>query len=358
MAKYQIALTPVDKFFFGGDITFKAEGRDELNEDFQSYIIQSGKFPQQTSLLGMLRFLILRNDPDCFRDGRITDKAKAAGLIGPESFAVNSSEAAPGKPKDFGVIRSISRCRVQVVTHKGVSSLDFKPLYRKSISWTDQEVYLNDHPVVMPVLDYSPKEGLKSVLSDGVREYGLDEVFEEDRRIGINRDVSTGKTDDGALFKQISYRFKKAEGRSFRFSFEAEVDKVNLAAYSGQLVSVGGDNSWFVLEVEESDSKAASASAGNVQMVTLLSPAFIPRKALLRTRFGITSLVSFRFLKTSVAQTGEYSILNKNMLRSKKYKLYAAGSQFFFKDAAQKAEFISILEAQEDFRQIGYNEYQ
>lgn len=357
MARYQIALTPVDKFFFGGDITFKAEGRDELNEDFQSYIIQSGKFPQQTSLLGMLRFLILRNDPDCFRDGRITDKAKAAGLIGPESFAVNSSEAAPGKPKDFGVIRSISRCRVQVVSHEGVSSLDFKPLYRKSISWTDQKAYLNDHPVVMPVLDYSPKEGLKSVLSDGVREYGLDEVFEEDRRIGINRDVSTGKTDDGALFKQISYRFKNVDGRSFRFAFEAEVDAVDLESYSGQVISVGGDNSWFVLDVKALQA-AAEVPARNDLMITLLSPAFIPRKALLRARFGITSLISFRFLQTKVDQTGEYSILNKNMLRSKKYKLYAAGSQFFFEYADQKADFISILEAQEDFRQIGYNEYQ
>ena len=357
MSRYQIALTPVDKFFFGGDMTFKAEGRGELNEDFQSYVIQSGRFPQQTSLLGMLRFLILRNDPACFRNGRITDKAKATVLIGPGSFAVNSSEAAPGKPKDFGVIRSLSRCRVQVVSHEGVSSLDFKPLYRKSISWTDQEAYLNDHPVVIPVLDYSPKEGLKSVLSDGVREYGLDEVFEEDRRIGISRDVSTGKTDDGALFKQISYRFKNVDGQSFRFAFEAEVDAVDLESYSGQVVSVGGDNSWFVLDV-----KALKASvevpARDDLTITLLSPAFIPRKALLRTRFGITSLISFRFLQTKVAQAGEYSILNKEMPRSDKFVLYAAGSQFFFENAAQKAGFVQILEAQEDFRQIGYNEYQ
>lgn len=358
MAKYQIALTPVDKFFFGGDMTFKAEGRDDLNEDFQSYIIQSGLFPQQTSLLGMLRFLILRNDPSCFRDGQITDKMKAADLIGPRSFSVNSMTDGSGRVNSFGVIQSISRCRLQVITAGGVSSLDVKPMYRKDVSWSEQVAYLNDHSVHMPVLDYSPKEGLNIVLSDGKRDYGFDDIYVEDRRIGINRTLSTGKIDDGALFKQISYRFKDTDDRSFRFSFVADVDKVDIESYSGQLVSVGGDSSWFVLDISKWTEPTDGAYIRDDLMITLLSPAYIPRNALLQTRFGITSLVSFRFLKTSVAQEGGYSILNKGMLRSDKYKLYAAGSQFFFEDANQKAEFISLLESRKDFCQIGYNEYQ
>ena len=60
--KYKIELTPVDKFFFGGDMTFQVgNAKSDFNERFSSYIIKSSYYPQQTSLLGMLRFLILRN---------------------------------------------------------------------------------------------------------------------------------------------------------------------------------------------------------------------------------------------------------------------------------------------------------
>ena len=61
---YLVTLKPIDKFFFGGDMTFAIpEGnkeRKEANRSFSSYIIRSMPFPQQTSLLGMLRFLLLR----------------------------------------------------------------------------------------------------------------------------------------------------------------------------------------------------------------------------------------------------------------------------------------------------------
>ena len=64
MSNYLITLTPTGRFFFGGDMTFKVGRKDknEFNEQFSSYIIKSAMFPQQTSLLGMLRFLILSND--------------------------------------------------------------------------------------------------------------------------------------------------------------------------------------------------------------------------------------------------------------------------------------------------------
>lgn len=80
--KYKITLTPVDKFFFGGDMTFQVgtNEKDSFNEQFSSYIIRSAMFPQQTSLLGMLRFLILRNSgEEIFKDGRITDTGKGKG---------------------------------------------------------------------------------------------------------------------------------------------------------------------------------------------------------------------------------------------------------------------------------------
>ena len=36
MSKYLISLTPVDKFFFGGEMTFPIEGKKDYNKKFSS----------------------------------------------------------------------------------------------------------------------------------------------------------------------------------------------------------------------------------------------------------------------------------------------------------------------------------
>ena len=79
MSKYQITLTPIDKCCFGGDMTFMVGNKedDEFNEKFSSYIIRSSLFPQQTSLLGMLRFFVLRNAGEkVFKDFQFAKNTK------------------------------------------------------------------------------------------------------------------------------------------------------------------------------------------------------------------------------------------------------------------------------------------
>ena len=127
MSKYQITLTPVDKFFFGGDMTFQvgSDGDDKFNSQFKSYIIQSSMFPQQTSLLGMLRFLILRNAGETvFKDNRIVDKAKAKELIGDKSFMVDADN-------DFKTVKGLSHVRIRRVAKSQSTDLEFAPLFKE-----------------------------------------------------------------------------------------------------------------------------------------------------------------------------------------------------------------------------------
>ena len=70
MSKYIVSLTPLGKYFFGGDMTFKVSDKNDYNERYSSYVIQSGQFPQQTSLLGMMRFLLLSNKPKNYFYGK------------------------------------------------------------------------------------------------------------------------------------------------------------------------------------------------------------------------------------------------------------------------------------------------
>ena len=367
MSNFLITLTPVDKFFFGGDMTFYVHGETGHNEKFGTYIIGSAMFPQQTSLLGMLRFLLLRSDKSLF-DGEniISGKAsQVADLIGASSFAVKNG----GKDDScFGKICRLHRCFVRCEEKDGtVRNLDFMGFDHDICNENQGAVcgYINGRKVMIPSLGgYDPKKGYRKVLSDGHVKKELKDVFAEDRRIGIQRDIVTGKTSDSSLFKQISYRFRNTEECKYRFAFylEAEADMIG---YDGEIVSVGADNSQFVIGVAEVADIPECKKAGAPHKIVLQSPAYISREVTELASFAFTEVIPFRFLETNVSDTENYSVLPrykganrmKSPTRSERYELYAPGSVFYFENEAAYNAFIAALDEYKGFRQIGYNEY-
>ena len=367
MSKYQITLTPVDKFFFGGDMTFQvgSNENDEFNSQYKSYIIHSSMFPQQTSLLGMLRFLILRNDEDVFKEGQIVNKDRAKAMIGERSFTVNMN----GHDENhFGLIKSIGHVRIcRKAVGNEISYLEFAPLFGKLDFANSSNGIYNMKEVCIPGLtdkEYKAKDGLSAKLTDGSKYYDFKQgedpekegVFIEDRRIGIARNIRTGIVEDAALFKQISYQFNN-KNASYCFVFDAEVDdSFKLEDCSGQLVSIGGDNSQFVIGISKNvDSARDMASMNNA--VCLLSPTFLTRAEAQTAKFAITRLIPFRFLKSEMDEVKSYHILSGNLTRSERYELYAPGSVFYFENKEQKEAFAKLVESKKEFRQIGYNEY-
>ena len=359
MSKYQITLTPVDKFFFGGNMTFQVGSNedDKFNSQFKSYIIQSSMFPQQTSLLGMLRFLVLRNAGEfVFKGNRIVDKAKAKELIGDRSFMVDADN-------DFKMVKGLSHIRIRRVAKSQSADLEFAPLFKElDFSNVVSGTYnLNDMNIPsLSKKEYDAEEGLEVKLTDGTNTFSLDDIFVKDRRVGINRDIQTGIVDDGALFKQISYRFNN-NAAIHCFVFEAEIDdKIPFESYSGQVVSVGGDNSQFAIgiskEIKNSESFKAYSHA-----VCLLSPTYLKRAEAQTAKFAITRLMSFRFLTDRKDNKDDdkrsYHVLNSKLERSPRYELYAPGSVFYFENEAQKDAFCKLIDSKRDFRKIGYNEY-
>ena len=359
MSKYQITLTPVDKFFFGGDMTFQVgdNENDKLNSQFKSYIIDSNMFPQQTSLLGMLRFLILRNaGEEVFKDGKIVNKARAKALIGDRSFMVE-------KENNFESIKGLSHVRIRRKSGDTITDLEFAPLF-KELNFKDASLgsyNLND--ISIPSLtkdEYDAKKGIDAMLTDGKNKYSLDDIFVKDRRVGINRDIKTGIVDDAALFKQVSYRFNNRETR-YCFVLEAEIDdSVPFEAYNGQVVSVGGDNSQFVIGISK-DVRTNETFKQYDKAVCLLSPTYLERADAKTAKFAVTRLMPFRFL-TDRADNKEddnrsFHILNSKLERSGRYELYAPGSVFYFGDEDGKKNFLKSIESKKEFRLIGYNEY-
>ena len=421
---YRIKLTPVDKFFFGGDMTFqvaknKEDEKNNFNHLYSSYIIQSNQFPQQTSLLGMLRFLILSNAGDnVFKDNKIINATEAAKLIGINGFS------ADGK-NDFGAIKKITHVRIL----RNDDELEFAPL-SGSINMGNPEQWANGTYnlgiLSIPNVNkdqYNAKHGLEALMLpitcldsyyetmrnwETIRKeileetelpkppYRLSDIFIPDRRVGIARNASTGKTSDGALFKQISYRFNNNEANHC-FVFEAEVELENFEKYSGKMVNVGGDNSQFIIDINEiKEFKNAESKNYNNVAVLILSPTYLTREDVKNnTLFAVTRLMPFRFLreKNTISNSQNhqskssrkalfslfikkednktnsqeehnkedgltYHILNSKLERGERYELYAPGTVFYIgNDEKKRRNFINALESKNNFRLIGYNEY-
>lgn len=348
MSKYIVKLIPTGRFFFGGDMTFEVSGQAKHNEKFSSYIIRSLKFPQQTSLLGMLRFLLLSNDQAAFEADKIKDSGKAEALIGKKSFTINDPNHEANK---FGKIQSVGTCCLC----KGNEYYYQAPF---DYDWTlgafePVTAILNGKSVCIPAItEYSSKKGIhKCYLSKQGHVLEDETVFLEDSRIGI-RKGNNGKTEEEAFYKQIGYRMKD----DCCFAFEVDINDIDLtdSMYNGQLVSVGADSSMFVVQIEKGSLDLDLPSSYQVEnkdweKVVLLADTYLPETDLVE--YSISETKPFRFIKTTVNNTS-YHIMHGLHNRSERYNLFAAGSVFLVKDA--KA-FKDIIKSKKEFVQIGYN---
>lgn len=358
MSKYIITLTPTGKFFFGGDMTFSVGGKDnkKYNEAFSSYIIKSNYLPQQTSLLGMLRFYLLKNDEECFDCSKmkIKNSEKAKNLIGEHSFNIDEKIG-----DEYGIIKSISPCYLQALREKGDWELLIPAAFDKGINviWSNSVCAIfNNSEKKIPVLggfDYKVgfKHGFVAQNDDFI---GLSDIFIEDSRLGINKDYS-GKTQDAALYKQINYRFNN-EKYKYRFVFSVDLDKeLDLAKYKSDIVSIGADSSMFALDIKEGELQTIAPRDEKELSIQLLSDARISDKVLDYSCFAISETVPFRNLESTV-NAADYGRFSKDLKRSeRRMTLYKRGSVFYFEDNEKKNSFVEALEKDKKFRTIGYN---
>lgn len=359
---YFVKLTPTGKFFFGGDMRFGIDGKDG---EFSSYIIESSVMPQQTSLLGMMRFLLLSNNNDLFdsENNCIRQGVSVDDLIGKSSFSVND-----GKSENaFGKILSLGPCCV----YKDGKRYFRTPIDNDflSINWDNAvKATINGKKVHLPELKVMDKDKNKEddytgkyIFSSSFMEYHsremIDEekIFKKDPRIGIDKEYE-GKSKKNAFYKQISYRLENG----FCFAFDVEVDdNVDLTEYNGQLVNLGADSSVFIFNAEEYNS-VENADKNGLDVV-LLSDAYISDEMIkdIQIRYSINQTRPFRFISTNNNSDASYYRINgKNAAkRSERFELYQAGSVFYFENEEQKNKFCDALKNRKDFNQIGYNKY-
>lgn len=344
MSRYKITLEPIDWFFFGGEQTFD-------NGVSQSFIARSNRMPQQTTILGMVRYQLLKKKKLL----HITDKnkAEADALVGSSSFDITQSQVS------FGKIKSLSAVFIQ----KGERRLVPVPLnygYNCSFDNTTR-VWLSGYETtgIINVLtkngdeyndkDYWNNNNYGLLVDQNEDTLASDDLFLSKMSIGITKGADYDVNKQG-FFKQETLRFKSPETR---FAFYLELEGEDLI--DDDYVFIGAQRSCFKMKVESSceEPVVPSHQAGTV---LLLSPTFIDSVESLNNlcRFHWSYSLSFRNLIN--ATNGKLRSGNIAYNRqSSVYTMLAPGSVLFYKEDCRKA--VEELLNKSNLQAIGYNKF-
>ena len=332
MKNYLIKLFPVSAFFFGSEKTFDHGGT--IN-----YFAKSNAFPQQTSLLGMLRKEVLIQ-MGLYKESAeysANEMEKIKELIG-ESFSLSGNN-------DFGCIKKISPSFL-FINDKAFIQAPFDNLFK--FKKKPGRSYLTKENSFIPVMKniqtekYYKSKDNANVFSDFLGADSeliqFDNIFSVFVKSGNCKDRS--EKDEDKYFKQLSYGFKD---KKTSFAFFAEVDvKLN-----NSIINLGGDNSVFYMKTEEINDDRSFLDLFKTinkdeNKVVLLSDCLVENSIFDSCDFSITDTMDFRTVRMKFGR-----FLNRN----KKYSFLKRGSVFYSKTAGKVRE--SLYDP--TLRQVGYN---
>lgn len=319
----KITLTPLEDYYFGGERTF-GELSDEKGRNYLAY---SNPYPQQSGLLGLLRFLLLQEN-ECLPLSDHSEKAKA--LIGEKSFHPES------KMTNYGAIEEISPL---LISYGGNSFRIAHPLSQMELNWEESGncLWANQSIPKVPLMpDFDPKEQYPDLLVDENQlSIPFDTVFQHATQVGIQKGSKTK-----GFFKQQFYRLREDGAFVFyarvkdAYFFEEREYSVNL---SDTIVFFGGERRQFRVHIERKVDKLPgffSNHGGN--KVCLLSDSFVYPSLFSHCDFALTDTNVFR---AGIFPSGKFG----SKKESNKYHLLKKGSILFAKSAEDAERIVQLI---------------
>lgn len=355
-------MTPLNTFFFGGEKTFTTPSGET------NYFARSNRWPQQTTVLGMLRYLIGKQcnfDPLKIGDHSfIYDSKDGFGIIEKLSpvFIISKDKT----DKDIYLLEA----GIDHQKHKETSKIERTQLKPELPSEKSKfGVYFTEYKgnQNIPNLNFDYKEFLIPALFNSACTKELfdpSELFHEQFQVG-NKKNYKGSTDDEAFFKQVFYRLEK------NCAFAVILETNELLPFDVVIDTMGADQSIYRIEampLEKIDSVFEEIEKGNnsitdANRIVLLSDAYVKSENLNKCTFSICDTTDFRNIITH-SVSNEAGIATQyfhgmNSLGSAqktkvKYNLLRRGSVLFTetpKDLLQDLK-------NDIFHKIGYNYFQ
>lgn len=351
---YLVTLRPTGNFYFGGERHFSFKGQ-------KNYLVNSNLFPQQTSVLGMLRYELLRNAG--LLNG--VDKTAEALLIGKTGF--NSENTG-----SYGIIQSLSpvflyeQQRQEAYITRGSNWQNGQALTPVYTAGLTHNGAVKDELVLLQ--GYAAKDPLdETVINPATGNIKpLNKIFLQPVQTGNQKNNKQNETE--ALYKQTYCRFARQDADkqpvTWCFAFYLHTSEP-LTLAQPLLVQTGGDQSAFLMEYAAAENNLFAIPAitgGEALQITLLNDAcsHTPLEQLSRAAIAFTA--DFRYIETTPATKKYYDVGYRKekdtagkMLRSEKYSLYKKGSVFWV-DAARVTAFAQALDVPA-YKTIGYNYY-
>lgn len=370
---YFITLKPTGAFYFGSEHNFSGG---------QNYFAVSRKTPQQSTLLGVLRYKLLEANSLLAKEYGRQLNGNAATKIGPQSF-VNESLS---DSKNYGAISHITAVSLFDGTNFFLRGHRDRGFGFKGDEALNHDFQLNIQNGIPLLRNFDIKTSYPTfwIGRDGVPQKEED-LFTPKTQVGIYRTVSrlskragisVGDEDEKGFFKKNSWLMSKP-GMAFSFFAYLDVSQgEKLAKFcvgSNGLTPVGGERSLFKMEVAEGadlfEKWKQTAARGLAKetaynRAVLLSDAYVKSDDLYNhCSFALANPVPFRFMMTRIAETKNYFALEdakskggQYLKKSPLFQLMEAGSVFYLSDE-QVTEFELMIQSPKAFCQIGNNEY-
>lgn len=360
--KYLITLTPLGNFFFGGEITFGdySNEKDKPEKEKQlNYLVKGNPFPQQTTILGMLRYELLRKEGLLIPRNPDKDQ-RAVYLVGNNGFSSKHKES-------YGIIDKIYPIFVK---NDKILLLPDKRLFQDANEVAKKQLHFSEIKISKGngayVTNYDAKHFIDEDYSDTnfTIKKEFKEIFEENPQIGIKKNY-VGKTDENAFFKQTYMRMRK--GFSFAFYAEfREEPKVN------DITFMGADQSLFKIEIDEPVEETVFSNIENqnkkmieqgvpdaVYQVLLLSDCKVSIDIFNYLIHSVNETQDFRFMVSSKSTVNFSKINSKDGVQksNEKFELLARNSILFVKGKDNLSKVTSLIDEEIAFKNIGYNYY-
>jgi CRISPR-associated protein Cmr3 len=333
MSKIILKITPVDYYFFG------AENINGITKE-ANYFQKSNKLPQQTTILGALRYALLLNaKSNVFLNNKIIDKEKASALIGEKSFDLSETEFS------FGSIMSISPV---FLIHNNERFIPC-PIINETHSFE-----LIAH---LPFIkEYNAKDEYGKKYSNGKEYIEEDKIF---KPLILVQNKKDKKTKEDAFFKTQYYTLKE----DWAFGIEIELSDEELLPVNFTM-KMGGENRLFTFEkikLEISDKLLDTYISQTYHAITLISDAYIELYDAKDVEFAIINTIPFRHLQSTVKETKKYTHRSKKdddfaLKESKLTELIEKGSIFYFKDETSSKKIVDKLKINY-LQKCGLNHY-
>jgi len=376
MPYYQIELTPLGAYYFGDERSFNSP----MNAN---YYVKSRPYPQQSTLLGALRYDILQRHGLLQKTPGKKLDPKAADLIGERGFS-------PEGVGNFKLIRKISAVQLKKDNDIFLQvPMDHKMdrLANKVHEFSYMSLFESHTSMEMPYFEAEPGKAwiAKHGTSYGLikKESGEDEKIlgwegkegplTPSERVGIIK-KREDKDDESAFYRQKRYRMK--EGWSFVFCAEID-DEGKKECYSQQPEStfpIGGERVPFHLKAHRIGGqptelqKLSLKPTEDLSRVVLTSDAYVEDVSALLECVDTAIMdgpKDFRAIMTKVKQTEQYNNLTArqeaNQIHragfSGLYQLVPRGSVFYVEKNNWKSFTDLVHDNNSAWTQIGYNSF-